>query len=270
MIRLCEAAVKAATYQNPYRRVLALFFPRCAPPRRTVLSGVTLQLTRGAALAVLGEAEPLLRLVSGETPCAGGAAQLRGHTASACGAGDALLPFLSGAGNARLFARLSGLRGADVRAQAREAQAIYEETMALEPPPPTARRGADRFTAPVAGYSPAARAALALAIALAQEPDTLLLDGCLARLSPAALASVCARISARRAGGMCVLVHEPQEIAQLLCPRAIWIEHGAVQGLGPLARVAAARRAARCTQPAMVCTLRAHGVRLPPGPAGGR
>ena len=119
MIRLCEAAVKAATYQNPYRRVLALFFPRCAPPRRTVLSGVTLQLARGAALAVLGEAEPLLRLVSGETPCAGGAVQLRGHTASACGAGDALLPFLSGAGNARLFARLSGLRGADVRAQAR-------------------------------------------------------------------------------------------------------------------------------------------------------
>ena len=45
--------------------------------------------------------------------------------------------------------------------------------------------------------------------------------------------------------------HSKQEIAQLLCPRAIWIEHGAVQGLGPLARVAAARRAARTSSEAV-------------------
>ena len=63
MVRFCDAAVKAGTYQTPYRRVLALFFPRCAPPRRTVLAGVTLQLARGAALAVLGDAEALLSII---------------------------------------------------------------------------------------------------------------------------------------------------------------------------------------------------------------
>lgn len=270
MVRFCDAAVKAGTYQTPYRRVLALFFPRCAPPRRTVLAGVTLQLARGAALAVLGDAEALLHLAAGEVACAAGTAELRGHTARADGEGDTLLPFLTGRANARLFARLGGLRGSEVAARVREAQAVYEEIAALQPPPQTARHGAERFDAAVAGYSPAARAALALAIALSQEPDTLLLDGCLTRFPPPALAAVCARIAARRAGGMCLLVHESQEIAQLLCPRAIWIEHGAVQGIGPLARIAAMRRAARCTRPVMICTLAVRASARPLSRRGAR
>lgn len=263
MIRLCDAAVKAGDYPNPYRRVLALFFPRSAPPRRTVLSGVTLQLTHGSALGVLGEAEPLLRLAAGETDCAAGTAERHGQVARA--SEGTLLPFLSGYGNAVLVARLAGLSRRDARAMAREAQALFEETAALGPPPATKREArAGRFQKPVSGYTPGLKAALAVAIALAQEPDTLLLDGCLRRLSPQALSTVCARIRARQAGGMCVLAYEPQEILALLCPRAIWIEQGVVQGIGTIARVAAARRAARCRRPLRVCTPVARATaRLP-------
>ena len=69
---------------------------------------------------------------------------------------------------------------------------------------------------------------------------------------------------------MCLLVHESQEIAQLLCPRAIWIEHGAVQGIGPLARIAAMRRAARCTRPVMICTLAVRASARPLSRRGAR
>lgn len=253
MIRLCDAAVEAGNFGSAYRRVLALFFPRTEPPRRTVLSGVTLQLTRGSALGVLGDAEALLRLAAGEADCAAGTAERRGRIARA--SAGMLLPFLSGRGNARLFARLHGLSRREARDMAREAQAVYEETAALLLPPATKREArAWRFCAPASGYAPDRQAALAVAVALAQEPDALLLHACLARLSPAAVAAVAARIRARLAGGMCLLAAEPQEILALLCPRAIWIEQGEVRGIGPLQRVAAARRAACSRRPLCVYT----------------
>ena len=253
MIRLCDAAVEAGNFGSAYRRVLALFFPRTEPPRRTVLSGVTLQLTRGSALGVLGDAEALLRLAAGEADCAAGTAERRGRIVRA--SAGMLLPFLSGRGNARLFARLHGLSRREARDTAREAQAIYEETAALLPPPATKREArAWRFCGAVSGYAPDRRAALAVALALAQEPDALLLHACLARLSPAAVAAAAARIRARLAGGMCLLAAEPQEILALLCPRAIWIEQGEVRDIGPLQRVAAARRAACSRRPLCVYT----------------
>lgn len=264
MIRLCDAAVKIGNYQNPYQRVLALFFPKLEPPKRTVLAGVTMQMTHGSALAVLGEAETLFRLVAGEVDCALGTADIHGHVARAARGGDALLPFLSGRGNALLSARLAGMQGRDAYSMVREAQSIFASTALPRPeteaagdtePVQAQAESADiRFKKPVSTYTPAERARLAISIALSLEPDTLLTDECLGELPPGELAAIIARIRARQAGGMCVLMHEPQEIAQMLCPRAIWIEHGVAQQIGAFTQVAMSRRAARCKRGILVST----------------
>ena len=117
MIRLIHANVAYGDFKSPYQRVLALFFPRvhrrAHEPGRVVLSDVTLQLTHGAALAVLGDADALFRLIAGEVSCSEGTAEIRGHVVRVDG-GEALLPFLSGRGNARLFARLYGCNRQEV------------------------------------------------------------------------------------------------------------------------------------------------------------
>ena len=189
---------------------------------------MTLQLTHGAALAVLGDADALFRLIAGEVSCSEGTAEIRGHVVRVDG-GEALLPFLSGRGNARLFARLYGCN----RQEVSELLAAVEASAAF----------GDRFTVPVKRYCAEERALLSLSIALALHPDTLLIDGGLSALSPARLSALLSRLRAELLSGMCLLLHAPQEIASLVCSRAVWIENGRVQRLGPFAEVAAARRA---------------------------
>ena len=243
MLRLIHATVAYGDFKNPYQRVLALFFPRvhrrAHEPGRVVLSDVTLQLTRGAALAVLGDADALFRLIAGEVSCSDGTAEIRGRVVRADG-GEALLPFLSGRGNARLLARLYGCN----RQEVSELLTIVETSAAL----------GDRFAAPVKRYSAEERALLSLSVGLALHPDTLLIDGGLSALSPARLSALLARLRAQMLSGMCLLLHAPQEIASLICRRAVWIESGRVRRLGSFAQVAAARRIARCQRRLMVCT----------------
>ena len=243
MIRLIHASVAYGDFKSPYQRVLALFFPRvhrrAHEPGRVVLSDVTLQLTRGAALAVFGDADALFRLIAGEAACSAGTAEIRGQVVRADG-GAALLPFLSGRGNARLLARLHGLD----RAQTRELVADAAAAAAL----------GRRFTVPVKRYSAEERALLSLSVALALRPDTLLIDGGLSALSPPHLSAVLSRLRAKLLAGMCLVLHAPQEIASLVCSRAVWLEDGRVQRLGAFAEVAAARRIARCRKWLTVCT----------------
>lgn len=244
MIRLIHASVAYGDFKSPYQRVLALFFPRvhrrAHEPGRVVLSDVMLQLTRGAALAVFGDADALFRLIAGEVACSGGTAEIRGQVVRADG-GAALLPFLSGRGNARLLARLHGLD----RVQTRELVADAAAAAAL----------GKRFTVPVKRYSAEECALLSLSIALALRPDTLLIDGGgLSALSPPHLSDVLSRLRAKLLAGMCLVLHAPQEIASLVCSRAVWLEDGRVQRLGAFAEVAAARRIARCRKRLTVCT----------------
>ena len=243
MIRLIHANVAYGDFKSPYQRVLALFFPRvhrrAHEPGRVVLSDVTLQLTHGAALAVLGDADALFRLIAGEVSCSEGTAEIRGHVVRVDG-GEALLPFLSGRGNARLFARLYGCN----RQEVSELLAAVEASAAF----------GDRFTVPVKRYCAEERALLSLSIALALHPDTLLIDGGLSALSPARLSALLSRLRAELLSGMCLLLHAPQEIASLVCRRAVWIESGRVRRLGSFAEVAAARRIARCQKRLTVCT----------------
>jgi ABC-type polysaccharide/polyol phosphate transport system ATPase subunit len=195
------------------------------------LRGISLEIEQGEVFGIIGRngagKSTLLKVVSRVLHPTHGRVWIRGTVAPLLELGAGFHPELTGRENVFLNGTLLG------RTQ-REIVDRFDSIVEFS--------GLDDFVeAPIRTYSSGMVARLGFAVAMAWTPDVLLLDEILA-VGDAPFQNKCMeRIRAFCEGGTTVLfVTHDLAALQTLCRRAVWIDHGEVQCLGPTADVVSA------------------------------
>ncbi len=208
----------------------ALFPARFPKAREPVLNDVTLWLGRGETFAVLGERgagkTTLLRVVAGMVLPERGSCTVTGRVAAAIGL-DALLETETGEGNTRL-------QCAKDRLSTEQTQRRIEATRAFS-------GLGGQFLQPVSRYETAARARLVLSMALAAEPDVLLISDVLDQCDLPFVQACVLRLRQKQREGMTLLMESGDAaLLKRLCESALWLEKGELKRVGPFETVYAA------------------------------
>jgi ABC-type polysaccharide/polyol phosphate transport system ATPase subunit len=200
-----------------------------------MLDGLDLVVRKGESVALLGPngsgKSTALRLVAGIYAPTEGEVETHGRIAAVIELGVGFNPELTGAENVRLYAAVMGL-------SRREIAERFDDIVAF------AEIG-DFIHEPVKYYSSGMQARLAFAIAVAVDPDILLLDEVLAVGDQSFRERCHARLQRFRAGGgtMVLVTHDLDAVARF-CDRAVWLDRGRVRLDGPVDAVVAAYRGA--------------------------
>lgn len=198
------------------------------------LDGLNLRIEAGEGVVLLGPngsgKSTVLRLLAGIYQPTVGTIRIRGRVGSVIELGAGFHPELTGEENVRLYAAMLGLGRRDLGGKGGRFEEILE----------FAGLG-DFISMPVKYWSSGMQARLSFAAAICLEPDILLLDEVLAVGDQEFRERCMERLRAFKAAGgtMVVVTHDPEGIEEL-CPRALWLEAGRVQGDGPTREIAAA------------------------------
>jgi ABC-type polysaccharide/polyol phosphate transport system ATPase subunit len=194
---------------------------------RYALRDVNLVVEPRESLGVIGRngagKTTLLRLLAGVTLPTTGRIRIAGHVASLIGVGIGFHPELTGRENVYLYCALMGLRTSEIRARIGDILDFADV--------------GEYIDVAFKRYSSGMMARLGFAAALHVEPDILLLDEVLAvgdhRFHAKSMAAM------RRLAARCtvVFVSHSLESVRDLCPRAVWLDAGAVRADGPVAGV---------------------------------
>jgi ABC-type polysaccharide/polyol phosphate transport system ATPase subunit len=191
---------------------------------------LSLSLRRGESLGLVGRngagKTTLLRLLAGITRPTRGRLQTRGRVASLLNVGAGFHPELSGRENVLLNGVILGLSRADIR---QRYDAIVDFA-GLEPA---------FMDTPVKRYSSGMYARLAFSVAVHVDPDVLLVDEVLSVGDAAFQDRSLRRMLEFRDQGRAAIVFVSHNLAaiELMCQRAIWLDHGSVGATGPTADV---------------------------------
>lgn len=229
------------------------------------LDSVSFDLHPGEAIAILGHngsgKSTLLKILCGLLKPDRGSIERRGRIQSLIELGAGLNPALSGRENIRLWGAIHGAPPA-IRAAMPERVQEFAEL-------------GDFIDAPVQSYSTGMVARLAFALAIAMEPDILLVDEVMA-VGDLGFQNKCMR--AVRAyldrGGAVVLVSHVMSHVQSICQSAILLDHGAVAFHGSVTdTIAAIRRrtgqySGTAPQGSHDGVVKLHDVRLVSGKGG--
>lgn len=189
------------------------------------LSNVSLRVEAGEAVALIGHngsgKSTLLRLIAGIYPPTSGTVIRRGRIVAVIELGSTFQPMLTGRENVRLYAAALGVTK-------REANEQMEDILDFS--------GVAEFAdVPVKYYSSGMKSRLAFSVATSAHPDVLLLDEVLA-VGDAEFALLCterlAEFQAR--GGTIVFASHNLTAVRELCQRALWLDGGVVQAVGPV------------------------------------
>ena len=216
---------------TPVQKVLGALLPARFPKtREPVLNDITLWLGRGETFAVIGEhgagKTTLLRVIAGMVLPEQGSCTVTGRVAAAIGM-DALLNTETGEGNARI-------QCAKERLGAEQTQRRIEAVRAFS-------GLGGQFSQPVAGYETAARARLTLSMAIAAEPDVLLLSDALDQCDLPFVQACVLRLRQRQREGMTLLMESTDAaLLKRVCESALWLEKGELKRVGPFETVYAA------------------------------
>ena len=227
-----------------------------------VLFDVSLEVARGETLALLGTngagKSTLLRAVSGLGFPDRGVVRLNGRTVTYAEAearhgagivqlrgGGGVFPALTGRDNLRaaLLSRSrirspdragrTGRADSESRADRAEAEARVESAAELFP------ALADRLDVAAGDLSGGQQQMLALAMALAHEPEVLLIDELSLGLAPALVQELLEVVEGLRARGQTmVIVEQSLNVALAFADRAVFMEKGRVRFEGPAAELA--------------------------------
>ncbi len=197
------------------------------------LHDIDLQIGGGEGLAIVGPSgsgkTSLLRALAGILPCDAGRITVEGRVGSLLAVEGGLFGPLTGRENALVLTVLSGLD----RANARSAlESVHERS----------RLGA-AFERPVATYSEGMRARLGFSIAVAAQPEVLLLDEVFEALDHEYRSVVEAYTrDLRERGGIVIAAGHDHLALELICDRAIAMRGGTIIDDGPCAAVVTAYR----------------------------
>ncbi|HUX88266.1 MAG TPA: ABC transporter ATP-binding protein, partial [Chloroflexota bacterium] len=199
------------------------------------LRDVSFEVASGETIGLIGSngsgKSTVLKLISGIMRPTGGKVRVEGSVSALIELGAGFHPEFSGRDNIFVYGALLGLSRADVR---RKFEAIVEFAEL------------DRFIdSPVKHYSSGMYMRLAFAIAAHVEPEILLVDEVLAVGDEAFQRKCLARIQSLQSSGVTVVyVSHAMETVSTLCDRAVWIDHGVLQQIGPARSTIAAYRQA--------------------------
>lgn len=195
------------------------------------LRNVSFSVEAGSMLGVIGRngsgKTTLMRVLAGILKPDAGSVAIRGTIAPVLALGTGLHPDLSGREGARIELMAMGFTRSEAE---RHIPAIMNFAEIGE-----------FFDAPVRTYSAGMAMRLAFSVAICVDPDVLLLDEVLA-VGDEAFAQKCfdAIHRFRERGKSIVLVTHNAQIVEQWCDLALWLDEGAVAGLGdPRAVVAA-------------------------------
>lgn len=195
------------------------------------LQDLSLDLRDGARIGVLGSngagKSTLLRLLAGVYPPTSGRRTVHGRVSSLFELNLGFEMEANGWQNIRNRGFLQGETPRSLRAKTREIADFSELGKFLD--------------LPVRYYSAGMLVRLAFAIATAVEPEVLLIDEVLAAGDLAFQAKAARRLQemVARARLLVVVSHDLAALVRL-CDTGLWLEHGRVQQLGPIAEVIAA------------------------------
>jgi lipopolysaccharide transport system ATP-binding protein len=189
------------------------------------LDGVSFDVARGSALAVVGEngsgKSTLLDVLLGLTPPSSGSVRVDGEAAALLELGAGLFHELTGRQNAVQVALLSGASSAAARDLARRASEFAEL--------------GDFFDRPVRTYSAGMLMRLGFAIASSLETPVVVVDEVLA-VGDGYFQRKCIDrlLEMRNARATLVIAAHDLHALRSLCDSALWLRHGRVAALGPV------------------------------------
>jgi lipopolysaccharide transport system ATP-binding protein len=195
------------------------------------LAPLNLKVQRGEALGLIGRngagKSTLLQMVCGTLNPSSGTALVNGKIGALLELGAGFNPEFTGRENVYLAAAVMGLSGA-------ETDALYESIVEFS--------GIREFIdQPVKTYSSGMYVRLAFSIATSANPDILVIDEALSVGDGAFAKKSFERIMQLKAQGTTVLFcsHSMYQV-ESFCDRAVWLDHGQVQMVGPASEVVAA------------------------------
>ncbi len=192
------------------------------------LRGVSFTVDEGEVVGLVGRngagKSTLLKILSRITRPSAGRAALYGRVGSLLEVGTGFHPELTGRENIFLSGTILGMRRAEVRKK-------FDAIVAFA--------GIGRFLdTPVKHYSSGMHVRLGFAVAAHLEPEILLVDEVLA-VGDAAFQKKCLgkMDEVSRAGRTVIFVSHNMTAVRSLCPRALWIDEGALVRDGPAGEV---------------------------------
>lgn len=197
---------------------------------RWALDGVSFQLGRGEVLGVVGcngaGKSTLLQLLCGTLSPTAGDMVVRGRVAALLELGAGFNPDFTGRENATLNAALLGLTPEEVQRKLPDIVAFADIGAFIDEPVKT--------------YSSGMFVRLAFAVATSVEPEILIIDEALSVGDGAFARKSFERIMDLKRGGATILFcsHSLYQV-EALCERALWLNAGRMQAIGPAADVCA-------------------------------
>ncbi len=199
--------------------------------RFCALRDVSFSLDPGESLAVIGQngagKSTLLNLATQLSLPSEGTVRIGGRVAGLLELGAGFHPDLTGKENVWINAALLGL----TRRQVKDRFDSIVEFAGV----------GDFIEEPLRAYSTGMAMRLAFAVAVNVDPDILIIDEVLGVGDEAFFAKCFERIKQfRRASKTLICVSHDLKSLEVLCDRAVWLDHGKVAGFGPLRQVAQA------------------------------
>ncbi|HZN10127.1 MAG TPA: ABC transporter ATP-binding protein [Blastocatellia bacterium] len=192
------------------------------------LREVSLEIREGEVFGIIGRngagKSTLLKLVSRILPPTRGRVWVRGRVAPMLELGAGFHPELSGRENVFLNGTLLGFTHQRMR-ELFDKIADFAELW-------------DFIDAPLRTYSSGMTARLGFAVATAERPDILIVDEILSVGDEAFQEKCQARmLEFRESGTTTLLVTHSMRLAEQMCNRAAWLDHGAVRAVGETSKV---------------------------------
>ena len=203
-------------------------------PRFEALKDVSFELARGESLGLIGAngagKSTILNLATGLALPDHGSISVNGRVTALLELGAGFHPDLTGAENVRVNAAMMGMTR-------RQMVQRFDEIVDFS--------GVREFiNEPLRVYSAGMSMRLAFSVAIAADPELLLIDEVLGVGDQDFYARCLERIRGLQAAGKTiVLASHSAELITMLCQKALWMERGKVAMQGPAAEVIAAYRA---------------------------
>jgi ABC-type polysaccharide/polyol phosphate transport system ATPase subunit len=208
------------------RSLIRSLMPLKTPNRSELwaLHDVSLQVGVGETVGILGVngagKSTLLRLLAGVTQPTVGSLVIRGRIAPLLSVGIGFHPEMTGRENVYVNGRLLGFGKSQI-------ESLFSDIVDFADL-------ADFIDTPVKFYSSGMYMRLGFSVAIHVDPDVLLVDEVLSVGDVAFRVRSLDRMRAmQRAGTALVFVSHIMQVVQMLCPRAICIDHGRVEFDGP-------------------------------------
>ena len=219
-------------FSHPAKHLLHLLpvIKRWAQPisHHYALSSVSLEVHRGECLGLIGRngagKSTLLQLVADIIQPTSGSLSVTGRVAALLELGAGFNPRFTGRENIMLNGVLLGLSRAEVASHLKDIIEFSEL--------------GDKIDQPVSTYSSGMFVRLAFSVATAVMPDVLIIDEALSVGDGAFAKKSFDRIMAMKDRGVTILFcsHATYHV-DTICDRALWIDQGEIQALGPTADV---------------------------------